>query len=188
VTRHRVVRYAPAYVRTARPVPRLPLARLPTPLEPLERLSAELGGPRIWVKRDDLTEGVACGNKIRKLEFAIAQAQEEGADTLLTCGGLQSNHCRATALLGARLGFRVELVLRGEPVGAPDGNLLLDRLAGAVVHCYPPVRYQHEQLALLEELRAGRLREAADIVFVHTGGVFGLFPQREECLAVRGAS
>jgi D-cysteine desulfhydrase len=130
--------------------PRLRLARLPTPLEPLDRLGAALGGPRIWVKRDDLSEGPACGNKIRKLEFSIAQALAEGADTLLTCGGLQSNHCRATALLGARLGLRVELVLRGEPEAVPDGNLLLDTLAGASVHAYPAARYQREQAALLE--------------------------------------
>lgn len=130
--------------------PRLRLARLPTPLEPLDRLAAALGGPRIWVKRDDLTEGPACGNKIRKLEFSIAQALEEGADTLLTCGGLQSNHCRATALLGARLGLPVELVLRGVPETVPDGNHLLDTLAGATVHAYPAARYQREQTALLE--------------------------------------
>lgn len=122
--------------------PRLRLARLPTPLEPLERLSRRLGGPRIWVKRDDLSECAASGNKIRKLEFTIAQALAEGADTLLTCGGLQSNHCRATALLGARLGLRVELVLRGEAQDVPDGNLFLDRLAGAVVHAYPVHHYR----------------------------------------------
>ena len=125
---------------------RIALARLPTPLQPLDRLSEELGGPRIWVKRDDLTESGAGGNKVRKLEFVIAEALHQGADTLITCGGLQSNHCRATALLGARLGLRVELVLRGEPSGTPDGNLFLDHLAGAEVHCYPARRYQHEQI------------------------------------------
>ena len=88
----------------ARQPPRLRLARLPTPFEPLDRLSALVGGARIWVKRDDLSDCAVSGNKIRKLEFTIAQALEDGADTLLTCGGLQSNHCRATALLGARLG------------------------------------------------------------------------------------
>ena len=132
-----------------RPPPRLRLARLPTPFEPLDRLSALLGGPRIWVKRDDLSDCAVSGNKIRKLEFTIAQARQENADTLVTCGGLQSNHCRATALLGARLGLGVELVLRGESSGTPDGNLFLDHLAGASVHCYPARRYQQEHEALL---------------------------------------
>jgi 1-aminocyclopropane-1-carboxylate deaminase/D-cysteine desulfhydrase-like pyridoxal-dependent ACC family enzyme len=136
---------------------RLQLARLPTPLEPLDRLSQAIGGPRIWVKRDDLSECAASGNKIRKLEFTIAQALADGADTLLTCGGLQSNHCRATALLGARLGLGVELVLRGEPQGIPDGNLFLDRLAGAAVHTYPVQRYQQE----LDELLATHAARAA---------------------------
>ncbi|HMV71461.1 MAG TPA: D-cysteine desulfhydrase family protein [Pseudomonadales bacterium] len=136
---------------------RLQLARLPTPLEPLDRLSQAIGGPRIWVKRDDLSECAASGNKIRKLEFTMAQALAEGADTLLTCGGLQSNHCRATALLGARLGLGVELVLRGESQGVPDGNLFLDRLAGAAVHTYPAQRYQQELDALLAT-HAARLR------------------------------
>lgn len=137
--------------------PRLRLARLPTPFEPLDRLSARLGGPRIWVKRDDLSDCAVSGNKVRKLEFSIAQALAEGADTLLTCGGLQSNHCRATALLGARLGLGVELVLRGEPAGTPDGNLFLDRLAGAGVHCYPMRQYQQELDTLLAA-HAARLR------------------------------
>jgi D-cysteine desulfhydrase len=140
----------------ARQPPRLRLARLPTPFEPLDRLSALVGGARIWVKRDDLSDCAVSGNKIRKLEFTIAQALEDGADTLLTCGGLQSNHCRATALLGARLGLRVELVLRGEPAGTPEGNLFLDRLAGATLHCYPARQYQQEHEALLVA-HAGRL-------------------------------
>ena len=78
--------------------PRLKLAQLPTPLQPLDRLSQQLGGPRIWIKRDDLTGSVLSGNKVRKLEFNLAQALAEGCDTIITCGGLQSNHCRATAL------------------------------------------------------------------------------------------
>ncbi|HEX4880821.1 MAG TPA: D-cysteine desulfhydrase family protein [Porticoccaceae bacterium] len=124
--------------------PRLPLARLPTPLEPLDRLSALLGGPRIWVKRDDLTGCATTGNKVRKLEFTLARARAAGADTLITAGGLQSNHCRATALLGARLGMRVHLLLReeGDLTPPPRGNLLLDLLAGAVVSRYDKAHYR----------------------------------------------
>lgn len=122
--------------------PRINLAQLPTPLRPLDRVSESLGGPRIWLKCDDLTGSVLSGNKIRKLEFVTAEAIGNGADTLITCGGLQSNHCRATALVGAQLGLKVHLILRGNPaVRDWDGNLLLDRLAGAEVSIYTPKEY-----------------------------------------------
>lgn len=115
--------------------PRISLARLPTPLEPMDRLSAELQNAdidtRIWIKRDDLTDTVASGNKIRKLEFSIGQALADGADVLVTWGGVQSNHCRATAQLAARLGLKSHLVLRGREPDEVDGNLLIDRLVGA---------------------------------------------------------
>ncbi|MEM9565166.1 MAG: D-cysteine desulfhydrase family protein [Actinomycetota bacterium] len=114
--------------------PRIRLAQLPTPLHPLDNLSAELRGPRLWIKRDDLTEGPAGGNKLRKLEFSMGQAVAEGADVVLTAGAAQSNHCRQTAFAAARLGLRCHLVLRGPPPeGPPDGNLLLDALFGAAV-------------------------------------------------------
>lgn len=124
---------------------RLKLAQTPTPLVPLDRLSAGLRGPRIWVKRDDLTHCAASGNKIRKLEFTIARAVEQGCDTLITCGGMQSNHCRATAVLGAQLGLKVHLLLKGKGSGSmPDGNLLLDYLAGAEVSHYPSEEYTQD--------------------------------------------
>lgn len=112
--------------------PRKPLACLPTPLQLLERLSDELG-TRIWLKRDDLTDTVACGNKIRKLEYSIGQALADEATVLVTWGGVQSNHCRATAALAARLGLKSHLVLRGKEPAEPDGNLLLDKLVGAEI-------------------------------------------------------
>ncbi|GIX31964.1 MAG: D-cysteine desulfhydrase [Porticoccaceae bacterium] len=136
--------------------PRLSLARRPTPFYLLERLSAALGGPRIWIKRDDLTEAAAGGNKIRKLEFVLARARAAGCDALVTSGGIQSNHCRTTALLGARLGFEVHLVLRDEgdfdPV--PRGNLLLDYLAGAQVHLLPRREYLAHHAERVAELAA----------------------------------
>ncbi|MFP6745854.1 MAG: pyridoxal-phosphate dependent enzyme, partial [Alphaproteobacteria bacterium] len=90
--------------------PRVSLAHLPTPLEPLERLSDHLGGPRLWVKRDDCTGLALGGNKTRKLEFLMAEALAEGADTVITAGGVQSNHVRQTAAAAARLGLKCELV------------------------------------------------------------------------------
>ena len=118
------------------PLPRIDLAHKPTPLELFPRLREAWGGPHIWVKRDDLTGFGLSGNKVRKLEFHLAAAIEAGADTVITCGAVQSNHCRATSLAGARLGLDVRLVLR-----TPDGrkpttavaNLLIDTLAGATI-------------------------------------------------------
>lgn len=115
-------------------IPRVRVAHLPTPIEPLSRLSVELGGPVLWVKRDDLTGGVGfSGNKTRKLEFLLAEAQANGAKTLITVGSIQSNHCRQTAALAARFGFACILVLSGEAPAQFDGNLLLDSLFGAEI-------------------------------------------------------
>ncbi len=126
--------------------PRKDLARLPTPLEPLDRLSAELKrdgiDTRVWIKRDDLTDTVASGNKIRKLEFSIGQALADEANVLVTWGGVQSNHCRATAQLAARLGLKSHLILRGKEPDEYDGNLLIDRLVGANVTFAPLPEYQ----------------------------------------------
>jgi D-cysteine desulfhydrase family pyridoxal phosphate-dependent enzyme len=119
-------------------LPRLPLADLPTPLEPLDRLSAHLGGPRIWIKRDDATGLGGGGNKLRKLEFLLAAALEQGADVVLTSGAVQSNHARLTAAACARVGLSCELWLNRRVPERParyehSGNVLLDRLLGARV-------------------------------------------------------
>jgi len=112
---------------------RFPLAHLPTPLEPLERLSAALGGPKLWIKRDDQTGLAGGGNKTRKLELLIADALAQHADVVLTVGAVQSNHCRQTAAAAARAGLDCTLVLRGvaPPREQWTGNLLLDELLGA---------------------------------------------------------
>lgn len=110
---------------------RISLAHLPTPIEKLDRLSRQWGGVEIYVKRDDLTGMALSGNKIRKLEFVVADAQKQGADYLITCGGSQSNHARATAIAAARCGMNSYLVLRGQEGGEIDGNLFLDFMVGA---------------------------------------------------------
>jgi L-cysteate sulfo-lyase len=112
---------------------RFPLAHLPTPLEPMERLSRALGGPELWIKRDDQTGLATGGNKTRKLELLIADALAQGAGAVLTVGAVQSNHCRQTAAAAARAGLDCVLVLRGEapPRDRWTGNLLLDDLLGA---------------------------------------------------------
>ncbi len=112
-------------------IARVRFAHLPTPIEELPRLSAALGGPRILVKRDDQTGLAFGGNKTRKLEFLVAEAQAEGADTLVSAGAIQSNHCRQTAAAAAKFGLRCVLVLTGVKPAAATANLLLDALFGA---------------------------------------------------------
>ena len=114
-------------------LPRLRFAHLPTPIEPLPRLSAALGGPTLLAKRDDQTGLAMGGNKTRKLEFLLAEAQAHGARTIITAGAVQSNHCRQTAAAATRYGFDCILVLSGELPTSPSGNLLLDRLLGAEI-------------------------------------------------------
>jgi L-cysteate sulfo-lyase len=116
--------------------PRVFLAHLPTPLERMDRLSKELGGPEIWIKRDDCTGLSTGGNKTRKLEFLMAEALAEGADTVITQGATQSNHARQTAAFAAKLGLACHILLE-DRTGSNDmnyntnGNVLLDHLHGA---------------------------------------------------------
>ena len=114
-------------------IPRLRFAHLPTPVEELTHLTEYLNGPKILVKRDDQTGLAFGGNKTRKLEFLLAEARQQGAKTLITCGALQSNHCRQTAAAAARFGFECILVMNGEMPEQPSANLLLDRLFGAEI-------------------------------------------------------
>ena len=125
-------------------VPRVSLANLPTPLEPAFRLTAAFGGPKIWVKRDDLTGFGLSGNKVRKLEFHLAAAREAGADTVITCGAVQSNHARATSLAAARVGLGTILYLRSPDGTAPEtatGNHLLQLVAGAECRFITPAQW-----------------------------------------------
>ena len=132
-------------------LPRLPLEFSPTPVDDLSRLSAALGsGQTILAKRDDAIPFGFGGNKIRKLQIVAAQALAEGADTLITCGGLQSNHARATAAVAARLGLGCVIVANAVPPEKPTANALLDRLLGA------DVRYVGSR-----EARAPGMEEAA---------------------------
>ncbi len=122
--------------------PRLRFAHLPTPLEPLPNLTKELGGPSIYIKRDDQTGLATGGNKTRKLEFLMADALGKGADTVITQGATQSNHCRQTAAIAARLGMACEVLLENrtgsrDPDFTQSGNVFLDRLFGARIRHYP---------------------------------------------------
>ncbi|MBP7745088.1 MAG: D-cysteine desulfhydrase family protein [Phycisphaerae bacterium] len=137
---------------------RVPLANLPTPLVRLERLGAALAGAEVWVKRDDLTGLEVSGNKVRKLEYIAAEALASGCDTLVTEGTSQSNHCRATAAVCARLGMQAVLLFRPAAPELPQGNHLLDVLFGAQTRSFPRPEYaaQRERIIadVLAELKA----------------------------------
>lgn len=140
-------------------LPRLRLAHLPTPVEPLPRLTAALGGGlELWVKRDDQTGLAFGGNKTRKLEYLLAEAQAHGARMVITTGAAQSNHCRQTAAAAARLGLECLLVLVGPPGDPhPTGNRFLMHLLGAQVRwTTPDSRDEDLQQAFQEAWAAGK--------------------------------
>lgn len=151
------------------------LARTPTPLQLLHRASARWGaGHRLWIKRDDLTGCALSGNKVRKLEYITAYAIDNGYDTLITCGGIQSNHCRATAFAGAQLGLGVHLLLRGTGGKPAEGNLLLDHLAGARVSCYPVGEYVQNLDNLFSQWQQHYAEQGQRALAVPTGGSDGI--------------
>ena len=140
--------------------PRVPLAHLPTRLEHLPRLSEHLDGPDIWVKRDDCTGLATGGNKTRKLEFSMGEAMEQGADTIITVGAVQSNHVRQTAAAACKLGLKCEVLLEHR-VGDPSdlyltsGNVLLDRIFGANIREYDKgTDFDAAMEAIADEIRA----------------------------------
>ena len=140
--------------------PRVRLAHLPTPLEHLPNLSRALGGPEIWMKRDDCTGMSSGGNKTRKLEFLLAEAQAMGADMVLTQGATQSNHARQTAACAAKLGLACHLLLEDRTQKTATeytqgGNVFLDRLHGATIEWHPANPDMNgEMLKVAERLRA----------------------------------
>ncbi|MBC3765349.1 D-cysteine desulfhydrase family protein [Neptunicella marina] len=129
------------------------LAFLPTPLHPLTQLSEKLGGPAIYIKRDDQTGLALGGNKTRKLEFILAQALAGQADCVITAGASQSNHCRQTAAAAARLGLECHLILGGEKPADINGNILLDTMLGAHLHFAGNNRKGEDIPALVESLK-----------------------------------
>jgi L-cysteate sulfo-lyase len=134
---------------------RFSLGHFPTPVEPLEHLTKLLGGPRLYIKRDDMTGLAGGGNKVRKLEYLVADACAAGSDTLITLGAPQSNHCRQTAAAAVRCGMRCLLVLRGHPVPV-EGNLVLDSLLGAeLIWSRDRSREEVMEELVAEERRAG---------------------------------
>ncbi len=151
--------------------PRLHFAHLPTPLEPMQRLSEHLGGPNLWIKRDDCTGLSSGGNKTRKLEFLMADAVEKEADTIITQGATQSNHARQTTAIAAKLGMECHVLLEdrtGYEDGAYvyNGNVLLDQLHGSAISKRPA---DTDMNAAMEEL-AQQLRDDGKNPYIIPGG------------------
>lgn len=150
---------------TLKPPPRFQLAMTPTPIEAFGLSPVPKSGIEIFLKRDDLTGSELSGNKIRKLEFILYDAIAQKADTLITCGGLNSNHCRATAALAARAGLDCRLLLKGKKPAVPDGNYLLDTLFNAQITFVSEHAYETDIDGLMNR-QADRLKKSGKRPYV----------------------
>jgi len=155
-------------------VDKLNLARTPTPIERLPKLSAlasKFAEVEIAVKRDDLTHVIATGNKIRKLELHFAAAKKRGARVVFTCGATQSNHARATAVLSRQLGLECVLFLRDEGTSRQlTGNLLLDALFGADIRFITPEQFERIDIVFAEAAEVFKKRDGISPFFIAEGG------------------
>lgn len=151
--------------------PRLRITHGPTPLEPMKRLSEALGGPNLWIKRDDCTGLASGGNKTRKLEYLMAEAVQQGADTIITQGATQSNHARQTVAIAAKLGMQSHIILEDRTGYTFDdykhsGNVFLDHLFGASISEVPVDTDMNAAMAQL----ADKLRSQGRRPYVIPGG------------------
>lgn len=165
---------------------RIRLAHLPTPIEEISRLDLP-SDIRLFLKRDDFTGIEVSGNKVRKLEFLLDDAIRQGCDTLITCGGLQSNHARATAAVAAKLGLKCILVLRTASQEQPEGNLLLDHLFGADIRLVTPEDFSQNLDNIMQQLADEVDSSGGKAYLIPLGasnplGTFGYFHAMEEIL------
>lgn len=149
------------------------IANLPTKIEKMERLSKELN-TQIYIKRDDQTGSEISGNKIRKLEFSVKQAQENGCDYLITCGGIQSNHARATAAVAAKLGMGAYLVLRGNEDSNCEGNYFLDKILGAKIKLISPEEYSNNRTEIMKEIKSELEKDGHNAYIIPEGASNGI--------------
>jgi D-cysteine desulfhydrase len=167
---------------------KLKLANLPTKIEKLKRFSKQFNGINIYIKRDDQTGMECSGNKIRKLEYTVKEAIDQGCDTLITCGGIQSNHARATAAAAARLGLNSYLILRSSDSKIPDGNYFLDVLLGAEIKLITHDEYKNNLQNIMESVKSELTRKGRKAYIIPEGasngiGNFGYFSAYEEILS-----
>ena len=150
------------------------LANLPTKIEKLERLTKLLGGPNIFIKRDDQTGTELSGNKVRKLEFSVGEALSMSCNMLITCGGIQSNHARATAAVAAKLGMKSCVVLRGNEDSTLDGNYFLDRLLGAEVRLISAEAYRERRFDIMKAIKDEYIRKGFEPYIIPEGASNGI--------------
>ncbi|MCP4181509.1 MAG: D-cysteine desulfhydrase family protein [bacterium] len=166
---------------------KIELANLPTKIEKLERFSKQFDGLNIYVKRDDQTGSEVSGNKIRKLEYTVKEAIEQGCDSLITCGGIQSNHARATAAVAAKLGLKSYLVLRSSETETLDGNYFLDGLLGAQIKLITHDEYKNTRQEIMETIKFELSKRNSKAYIIPEGasngiGNFGYFNAYEEII------
>lgn len=167
---------------------RISLANLPTKIEKLERFTEYLGGSNIYIKRDDQTGTEVSGNKVRKLEFSVKEAQSRGCNVLITCGGIQSNHARATAAVAAKLGMKSCLLLRGDSKTPPDGNHFLDLLFGADIRFIDSKDYKNRRLEIMDQISEEYKMKGLKPYIIPEGasngiGLFGYYNAMEEIIS-----
>ncbi len=153
---------------------KIKLANLPTKIEHLSRLSKELNRPKIYIKRDDQTGSEVSGNKVRKLEYIVKEALDQHCDYLITCGGIQSNHARATAAIAAKLGIKSYLVLRTSGDEALQGNYLLDQLLGANIKLVSHDDYKKRRMVIMEEIQLELKKQGHKAYIIPEGGSMGI--------------
>lgn len=165
---------------------RVHLANLPTKIEKLERFSKD-NNCNLWIKRDDQTHFEFSGNKVRKLEYAVKEAIDQGADCLITCGGIQSNHARATVAVAAKLGISSHLVLRGEEQDVAEGNLFLDKMFGSKITFVSQEEYSNNRNQIMEDIKVSLGKEGLKGYILPEGasnviGSFGYINAYDEIL------
>ncbi|QUH27095.1 D-cysteine desulfhydrase family protein [Serpentinicella alkaliphila] len=154
--------------------PRINLANLPTRIDYLSRLTKELDGPKIFIKRDDQTGSEVSGNKVRKLEYIVQEAIDQSCDYLITCGGIQSNHARATAAIAAKLGLGSFLVLKGHEEEALEGNYFLSKLLGAKFKLITGDDYQNKRMEIMKDIKTELEAKGYNPYIIPEGGSMGI--------------
>ncbi|MBF4695716.1 D-cysteine desulfhydrase family protein [Fusibacter ferrireducens] len=152
---------------------RLSIANMPTPIQKLSHIS-QLLHKNVYIKRDDYTGNEWSGNKIRKLEYALNEAIQQGATTVITCGGLQSNHARATTAVANHLGLKTHLVLRGAKQEHPQGNLLLNEIMGAQISYLEPEIFNRDYLNYMEQLKTDYAQKGIQAYIIPIGASNGI--------------
>ncbi len=152
---------------------KISIANLPTRIEKLENFSKEMG-INIYIKRDDQTGSEISGNKIRKLEYAIKEAVDMGCDTLITCGGIQSNHARATAAAGKKLGLSSVLVLRSNETPKLEGNYFIGKLLGADIRIISSDDYRDRRMEIMKEIQGELAKKGRKAYIIPEGASNGI--------------